>query len=102
MTEGKLKRGLSARHMTMISLGGSIGTGLFLASGGAISSAGPGGAFLAYLVTPEKVVFRDDSTSPKYFPGGYISCMFHSIALFDHLGRSSEVMNPDSQANPGF
>ncbi len=32
----------------MISLGGSIGTGLFLASGGAIHSAGPGGALLAY------------------------------------------------------
>ncbi|MDP4103734.1 MAG: gamma-aminobutyrate permease, partial [Bacillota bacterium] len=32
----ELKRGLKARHLTMISLGGHIGTGLFLASGGAI------------------------------------------------------------------
>lgn len=32
----------------MISLGGTIGTGLFLASGGAIAQAGPGGALLAY------------------------------------------------------
>jgi hypothetical protein len=29
--------------MTMIALGGSIGTGLFLASGGAVAEAGPGG-----------------------------------------------------------
>ncbi|MCZ8514033.1 amino acid permease [Paenibacillus filicis] len=43
--------------MTMISLGGSIGTGLFLASGGAISSAGPGGAFLAYLTIGIMVYF---------------------------------------------
>lgn len=37
-----LKRRLKARHLTMISLGGSIGTGLFLGSGAAIYQAGPG------------------------------------------------------------
>jgi lysine-specific permease len=45
---GTLNRGLKARHLTMISIGGSIGTGLFLASGSSISAAGPGGALLAY------------------------------------------------------
>jgi len=34
----------------MIAIGGAIGTGLFLASGGAIAQAGPGGAMLAYAV----------------------------------------------------
>lgn len=53
----KLVRGLKARHMTMISLGGSIGTGLFLASGGAIHSAGPGGALLAYAAIGFMVYF---------------------------------------------
>ncbi|KAI8884950.1 hypothetical protein K501DRAFT_322664, partial [Backusella circina FSU 941] len=43
-----LKRALKARHLTMISLGGTIGTGLFLASGSSIATAGPGGALLAY------------------------------------------------------
>ncbi|MDQ8734909.1 amino acid permease [Paenibacillus sp. LHD-38] len=52
-----LRRGLKARHMTMISLGGSIGTGLFLASGGAIHSAGPGGALLAYALIGVMVYF---------------------------------------------
>ncbi|MNI00942.1 Lysine-specific permease [compost metagenome] len=52
-----LVRGLKARHMTMISLGGSIGTGLFLASGGAIHSAGPGGALLAYAAIGFMVYF---------------------------------------------
>lgn len=32
----------------MIAIGGSIGTGLFVASGGTISQAGPGGALVAY------------------------------------------------------
>lgn len=46
--EPQLKRGLKSRHITMISLGGTIGTGLFLASGSAIATAGPGGALMAY------------------------------------------------------
>ncbi|MGG0796764.1 amino acid permease [Brevibacillus laterosporus] len=53
----ELKRGLKARHLTMIALGGSIGTGLFLASGGAISQAGPGGAIVAYVAIGIMVYF---------------------------------------------
>ncbi len=45
-----LRRGLRARHLTMISIGGAIGTGLFVASGETISTAGPGGALLAYTL----------------------------------------------------
>jgi L-asparagine transporter-like permease len=39
--EGGLRRTLSARRITMIAIGGAIGTGLFLGSGFAISLAGP-------------------------------------------------------------
>nr|WP_249365406.1 amino acid permease [Cytobacillus citreus] len=53
----QLKRSLKARHLTMISLGGSIGTGIFLASGGAISTAGPGGALVAYAAIGIMVYF---------------------------------------------
>ncbi|MCI1675784.1 MAG: amino acid permease [Ancrocorticia sp.] len=44
----QLHRSLRARHLTMISIGGAIGTGLFVASGETVSTAGPGGALLAY------------------------------------------------------
>ena len=37
----QLQRKLGARHLNMIAIGGSIGTGLFLASGATIASAGP-------------------------------------------------------------
>ncbi|KAJ3296952.1 hypothetical protein HDU76_006661 [Blyttiomyces sp. JEL0837] len=43
-------RDLQSRHLTMIALGGTIGTGLFLASGSVIASAGPLGALLAYTI----------------------------------------------------
>jgi len=46
----ELQRGLKARHMNMIAIGGAIGTGLFVALGGSLSEAGPGGALLAYGV----------------------------------------------------
>ena len=43
-----LERKMESRHLTMISLGGVIGTGLFVSSGYAIHQAGPVGASLAY------------------------------------------------------
>ncbi|MCP8968288.1 amino acid permease [Ectobacillus ponti] len=44
-----LQRGLKRRHITMISIGGTIGTGLFLASGNVVSKAGALGGPIAYL-----------------------------------------------------
>ena len=46
--QNTLQRGLKARHIQMIALGGTIGTGLFMASGKSISTGGPGGALVAY------------------------------------------------------
>jgi amino acid transporter, AAT family len=55
--ESGLRRALNARRMTMIAIGGAIGTGLFLGSGLAISLAGPAvlvsyaiGALIALLL----------------------------------------------------
>ncbi|WP_297520984.1 amino acid permease [uncultured Clostridium sp.] len=52
-----LQRGLKARHLSMIALGGAIGTGIFLAMGGTIHQAGVGGAFLAYAIVGVMVYF---------------------------------------------
>lgn len=45
----QLNRSLNSRHITMIAIGGAIGTGLFLGSGQAIHHAGPS-IIIAYLV----------------------------------------------------
>src|SRR5260370_15894081 len=47
--ERGLKRALTPGQLTMIGLGGAIGTGLFMGSGISISYAGPG-VLLSYVV----------------------------------------------------
>ncbi|KAJ5281003.1 amino acid permease [Penicillium angulare] len=45
----ELRKGLQQRHIQMIALAGTIGTGLFLGSGRALANAGPAGIFMGYL-----------------------------------------------------
>jgi lysine-specific permease len=56
-SEKNLERKLKTRHLSMIAIGGTIGTGLFLASGSTIATAGPGGALAAYLIAGLMVYF---------------------------------------------
>lgn len=46
----KLSRTMKSRHLMMLSLGGVIGTGLFLNVGYTINQAGAGGAIVGYLI----------------------------------------------------
>lgn len=48
--ETSLHRGLKARHITMIAIGGAIGTGLIVGTGRALAQAGPGSVFISYLL----------------------------------------------------
>ncbi|GAA6021249.1 hypothetical protein JCM10207_002588 [Rhodosporidiobolus poonsookiae] len=45
-----VKRALKARHLQMIALGGTIGTGLFVGSGSALNTGGAAGIFLGYTI----------------------------------------------------
>ncbi|KAG0285565.1 hypothetical protein BGZ96_010198 [Linnemannia gamsii] len=57
LDDSGLKRDLRLRHMVMIAISGTIGTGLFLTSGKTIATAGPLGALLAYVVIGTWLVF---------------------------------------------
>ncbi|MFP7216885.1 amino acid permease [Lactococcus garvieae] len=75
----QVKRDLKHRHLTMIALGGTIGTGLFVASGATISQAGPLGALVAYVAIGLMVFFLMTSLGEmaSYLP---VSGSFASFA----------------------
>ena len=61
MSNNEMERGLKSRHVSMIAIGGAIGTGLFVATGGVISRAGPGGALVAYVIIGVMLYFLMNS-----------------------------------------
>ncbi|KND88330.1 Dicarboxylic amino acid permease [Tolypocladium ophioglossoides CBS 100239] len=46
--ETSLHKGLKARHITMIAIGGALGTGLIVGTGKALAQTGPGSLFISY------------------------------------------------------
>lgn len=46
----RLERRLKGRHLQMIAIGGSIGTGLFVGSGSALASGGPASLLIAFAL----------------------------------------------------
>ncbi|QWQ39036.1 amino acid permease [Gemella sp. zg-570] len=79
MTEVKMKRNLRSRHISMMAIGGSIGTGLFMASGAVVSQAGSYKAVLSYLVIGVFIYFLMSSLGEmaSFYP---VSGSFSSYA----------------------
>ncbi|MGL9760107.1 MAG: bifunctional threonine/serine APC transporter ThrP [Symbiopectobacterium sp.] len=83
-TQGKLHRGLEARHIELIALGGTIGVGLFMGAASALKWAGPS-VLLAYIVAGIFVFFIMRSMGEML----YIEPVTGSFAVYAH-----KYMNP--------
>lgn len=95
MNDNNLAQKLQTRHLNMIAIGGSIGTGIFLASGYSISIGGPGGALLAYslmaiivyfLMTSlaEMSVFKPSSGTFCEYSSAYVSPSFGAAMGYNY------------------
>ncbi|KAI7868638.1 amino acid permease/ SLC12A domain-containing protein [Spinellus fusiger] len=104
------KRGLDARHIQMISLGGAIGTGLFLNSGQNIAMAGPAGALIAYCIVfcvmtclGEMATFLPVSGSFSHYASRFVdpalgfalgwNYWYNSHHLFIELSAAATIIN---------
>ncbi|KIW74877.1 hypothetical protein Z517_11647 [Fonsecaea pedrosoi CBS 271.37] len=47
----ELDRSMKSRHLNMIAIGGSIGAGFFVGSGGALTRGGPASVLICFLIT---------------------------------------------------
>jgi lysine-specific permease len=84
----QLSRGLKTRHINMIVMGGSIGTGIFLASGYSVSVGGPGGALAAYGIMALIVYFLMTSLAElsAYKPTPGTFCEYSSLYVNPSFG----------------
>ena len=76
-----IKRGLKDRHISMIAMGGCIGTGLFM-TWGAIHDAGALGALIAYAIIGAMVFFL--MTSLGEMATRIYQCLVH-LVLTQHV-----------------
>ena len=60
----QLQKGLRQRHMTMISLGGVIGAGLFVGSGAVMNQTGPAATTIKAMIAPILMDANQNSNSP--------------------------------------
>lgn len=86
----ELSKRLKARHVNMIAIGGSIGTGIFLASGYTISVGGPGGALFAYCIMAIIVYFLMTSLAEMsaYKPTSGTFCEYATLFVGKSFGTA--------------
>ncbi|ODV85152.1 hypothetical protein CANARDRAFT_28448 [[Candida] arabinofermentans NRRL YB-2248] len=86
-----VQRGLKQRHLSMISMGGTIGTGLFIGIGTPLQDAGPVNALIAYLFIGSLAysVTQSLGEMATHTPIAGSFCVFNSRYLSRAIGFAS-------------
>ncbi|VEU21001.1 DEKNAAC101811 [Brettanomyces naardenensis] len=89
--EARVKRGLKTRQITMIALGGTIGTGLFIGTSAPLHQAGPVNALIAYLFFGVLAYFVTQSLGEMatHTPIAGSFCVFNTKYLSRSIGLST-------------
>ncbi|KPM35870.1 Dicarboxylic amino acid permease [Neonectria ditissima] len=107
--ETALHRALKARHITMIAIGGALGTGLLLGTGKALAGAGPGAVAISYTLVGflVYVVMTALGEMAAWLPmsAGFTGYFFKYIIVTpNQITAGAMVLEywiPRSQLNPG-
>lgn len=86
----QLSRDLQSRHLSMIAIGGAVGTGIFLASGYTVFIGGPGGALVAYTLMAIIVYFLMTSLAEMsvFKPSSGTFCDYSSAYVGQSFGTA--------------
>lgn len=89
--ENHVKRGLAARHVTMLALGGTIGSGLFIGTAAPLHEAGPVNALIAYLFFGCLTYFVTQSLGEMatHTPVTGSFCVFNTRYISKSIGLST-------------
>ncbi|CDK26886.1 unnamed protein product [Kuraishia capsulata CBS 1993] len=89
--ETEVKRNLKSRHISMIALGGTIGTGLFIGTASPLQDAGPVNTLIAYLFmgTLAYSVTQSLGEMATHTPVSGSFCVFNTRYISKAVGFSS-------------
>jgi amino acid permease len=89
----KLHRNLKGRHMQMIAIGGAIGAGLFVGTGGAFQTGGPGAVLIGFIIIGvfSSLLFSEFFELIEAM--AQVNCLIFSISSLSHLNSSSQFLN---------
>jgi lysine-specific permease len=88
-----LEKSLKTRHITMIAIGGSLGTGVFLTLGSSLSVGGIGGALSAYVIMAVVVYFLMTSLGEMsvFAPSSGSLCEYSRLYVSESFGFAMNI-----------
>jgi amino acid transporter len=95
-----LKRRLSGRQIQMITIGGSIGTALFVSIGSGLVQGGPGSLFIAFILYCFFLAAVNNCMAEMavFMPVRYVIFLFTRFSIHVYILESPEILEKDGEA----